>query len=143
MPSPISILDLASFFHYFFFFFSFFFTSFSICSKCLISEGRTVIGSLLSSLNIEKINNNKRSVNGKADTREADCNASKPPAYSRTVAIADMRKPQIIFTANGGNKLPFVVILAKMYVAESPEVTRKVNINKIDNAEMSVLNGTN
>ena len=124
-----------------FFLLAFFFTSCSIFSNCLISACLTVIGSFLNNFPIEKMSKISNKVNGSAETREADCNASRPPAYSRTAAIADIRKPQIILTIRGGNKLPFVVILANMYVAESAEVIKNVKMRTMNRKETTPVNG--
>src|SRR5690554_1407104 len=77
-------------------------------------------------------------VKGAAATNEAVCSASSPPANSKTLAMADIKNPITIFDIKGGFKLPFVVMLAKIYDAESAEVIKNKNINKI--AEMEVNN---
>jgi hypothetical protein len=80
-------------------------------------------------------------VNGSAEIKDAVCKAFRPPATNRTAAIAAIKKPQIILTTNDGVKLPFDVILAKIYVAESADVTKKVKISRIDNRDKTVVNG--
>lgn len=72
---------------------------------------------------------------------EAVCNASRPPAYKRTAAMADMSPPHMIFADSGGDRLPYVVILARIYVAESADVTRKVRINIMDTNESNPVKG--
>src|SRR5699024_159899 len=55
--------------------------------------------------------------------------------------IAPINAPQTILTINGGSRLPFVVILAKIYVAESAEVTKNVATKIIERTDSNVVNG--
>lgn len=94
-----------------------------------------------SSLTIATVRSRSKTVNGSAAISEAVCNASSPPAYSNTPAIADISTPHTIFTNWDGCKLPKVVMLAKIYVAESADVTRNVKIRSIARIDISVDSG--
>src|SRR5690606_37435748 len=101
----------------------------------------TVIGSFVNSFPRENISNMRKIVNGRAETSEADCNASNLPAYSNTAAIADMRNPHVILTISGGNKLPLVVILASIYVAESADLIKNVKMSTMARNDITPVNG--
>ena len=83
----------------------------------------------------------RMTVNGNAEMREAVCNPSRPLAMSRTAAMPPSNTPQTMRTARGGFKLPFVVILLMIYVAESADVIKNVRINIIDKIDKRKLNG--
>src|SRR5699024_411672 len=55
--------------------------------------------------------------------------------------MAAINAPQTTLTINGGNRLPFVVILAKIYVAESAEVIKYVASKIIDRLDSTVVIG--
>src|SRR5699024_10080938 len=97
--------------------------------------------SLFNSFTIATSNNNKTTVKGKADISEAVSNASKPPVKRSTATTNDTSAPQTTVVNNGGCKLPFAVMLAKIYVAESADVTKNVKINKSATIDKNVVKG--
>src|SRR5690606_34848890 len=110
--------------------------------KRLTSAFRSGSGSFRNNFTSATMRKSKIAVKGNADTSDAVCKASSPPEYKRTAATADIVTPQTTFPNTGGVKLPFDDILAKMYVAESADVTRNVKINKIETMERSKVNGS-
>src|SRR5699024_8569994 len=90
---------------------------------------------------IANMSKTRTTVNGKAETSDAVCKADKPPVYNKTAAVPEMSTPHTIFSKSGGWIDPFDVILAKMYVAESADVTRKMKMNAIANVFNSGVSG--
>lgn len=91
-------------------------------------------------MNAISISNNIK-VNGRENTSDAVCNAFNPPAIISTTAIAVINIPQIISPVSPGLRLPFDVMLPKIYVAESADVTRNVKIKNIASTDITSVNG--
>src|SRR5699024_1762169 len=97
--------------------------------------------SLFNSLTIATSNTINTTVQDNADMSEAVSNASKPPVKRSSAETNDTSATQTTFINNGGCKLPFAVMLAKIYGAESADVTKNVKINKSATIDKNVVKG--
>lgn len=99
--------------------------------------GLSSLKALYSEYNI----NSKMIANGKAAMIDAVCSAVNPPDHKRTAAAAAWITPQTTLMMFGGFKLPLVVCMASTNVAESAEVIKNVQINKIAKIDVNVPQG--
>src|SRR5690625_4134828 len=89
---------------------------------------------------METIINSMIIAKGSAAIMDAVWSASSPPPplNSNTLAVPAIKKPQINLTVNDGFNVPLDVIVAKTYVAESADVTKKIKIRTM--ATVLVIN---
>src|SRR5699024_8869563 len=79
----------------------------------------------------EAIIRTKITPNGKPASKDAAWRLVKPPARIKAMVKKPKSKPHNTFKPTGGLSVDPILIPATMKVAESAEVTRKVNINTI------------